>query len=94
MAPVVAATSTSWFADSSVPATESIDVADVRSYYANGESEAAVEPSTPAAFREPLESESSGSHQAAAKPQTADGAKFQSADGTWGDDLDIPDFLR
>lgn len=93
-APVVAATSTSWFAESSAPATESIDVADVRSYYANGESEAAVEPSTPAAFREPLESESSGSHEAAAKPQASEGAKFQSADGTWGDDLDIPDFLR
>jgi cell division protein FtsZ len=82
-APVVAATSTSWFAESSAPATESIDVADVQSYYAADEK-----------ISEPLESESLPNQDEIAKPQTAGGAKFQSADGTWGDDLDIPDFLR
>ena len=97
-APVAAATSTSWFGESSAPATESIDVADVQSYYAD-ESAARVETSTPAAFRDADEAEHSAEH-ANNKPadgtkfQSADGTKFQSADGTWGDDLDIPDFLR
>jgi cell division protein FtsZ len=105
-APVAAATSTSWFGESSAPATESIDVADVQSYYA-GESAAGAETSTPAAFRDSDEAEHSAEHannkpadgtkfQSAdgTKFQSADGTKFQSADGTWGDDLDIPDFLR
>ncbi|MFM1983757.1 MAG: hypothetical protein RL723_192 [Actinomycetota bacterium] len=97
-APVAAATSTSWFGESSAPATESIDVADVQSYYAD-ERAASVETSTPAAFREADEPEHSTeqvSHKSAdgTKFQSADGTKFQSADGTWGDDLDIPDFLR
>jgi cell division protein FtsZ len=97
-APVAAATSTSWFGESSAPATESIDVADVRSYYAD-ESAASVETSTPAAFRD-ADAEEHSAEQANNKPvdgtkfQSADGTKFQSADGTWGDDLDIPDFLR
>lgn len=35
-----------------------------------------------------------GKNSAAGATQSADGTPPQSADGTWGDDLDIPDFLR
>ena len=104
-APVATATtSSSWFADSAVPATESIDVSAVNSYYAESEEQ------VPAAFRDnnfepaPELSDEADSYKSTegsksqsadgAKFQSADGAKFQSADGTWGDDLDIPDFLR
>jgi|UPI000571089F cell division protein FtsZ len=94
-APVAAATSTSWFGDSAVPATESIDVAAVNSYY----SDSASEPETHAEAEEEADNAKSGEPaklQSAdgTKFQSADGTKFQSADGTWGDDLDIPDFLR
>ena len=94
-APVAAATSTSWFGDSSVPATESIDVASVNSYY----SDSASEPETHTEAEEEADNAKSGEpakFQSAdgTKFQSADGTKFQSADGTWGDDLDIPDFLR
>ena len=98
----VATTSTSWFGDSAVPATASIDVSEVNSFYADSEEQ------VPAAFRENAfevtsteevdnskSNESSKSQSAdGTKFQSADGTKFQSADGTWGDDLDIPDFLR
>jgi cell division protein FtsZ len=108
-APVASATttSTSWFEESAAPATDSIDVADVNSYYADSEEQ------VPAAFRDSnLDGEFQGSGSAdegdsfksnqgsksqsadGTKFQSADGTKFQSADGTWGDDLDIPDFLR
>lgn len=96
-APVAAATtSTSWFGDSAVPATESIDVSAVNSFYADSEEQ------VPSAFRdnnfEPapelaVDADNSKSNEGS-KSQSADGTKFQSADGTWGDDLDIPDFLR
>lgn len=96
-APLAAATtSASWFGDSAVPATESIDVSAVNSFYADSEEQ------VPSAFRdnnfEPapelaVDADNSKSNEGS-KSQSADGTKFQSADGTWGDDLDIPDFLR
>ncbi len=106
VAPAAAATtSSSWFGDAAVPATESIDVSAVNSYYADS-----VDEQVPAAFRDNnfdaandaedetdnfKSNEQSRSHSAdGTKFQSADGTKFQSADGTWGDDLDIPDFLR
>jgi cell division protein FtsZ len=98
-APVAAAatTSSSWFGDAAIPATESIDVASVNSYYADS-----VDEQVPAAFRESSfdsapeadEEDDNFKSNEQSKSQSADGAKFQSADGTWGDDLDIPDFLR
>jgi cell division protein FtsZ len=105
-APAAAATtSSSWFGDAAVPATESIDVSAVNSYYADS-----AEEQVPAAFRDNnfdaandaeeetdnFKSNEQSKSQSAdgAKFQSADGTKFQSADGTWGDDLDIPDFLR
>jgi cell division protein FtsZ len=83
--------SNSWFGDSSVPATETIDIDVVSSLYA----EPASHSDTPAAFRN--DSDSSQSFDQA-QPNTAAiptaNSKYQSADGTWGDDLDIPEFLR
>jgi cell division protein FtsZ len=103
-APVAATTSTSWFGDAAVPATESIDVSAVNSFYEDAEEQ------VPSAFRDnnlaaAAEFDEAGdnfkSHESAksqsadgTKSQSADGTKSQSADGTWGDDLDIPDFLR
>jgi len=81
-----AATSSSWFGDSSAPQTATIDVDAVNSFYANSSAS------------EDSSSEFGGVNDATATAEynrkSADGAKFQSADGTWGDDLDIPDFLR
>lgn len=85
-APVAAATSTSWFGDATAPATETIDVSAVSSYYADAPD--AAQESEEYVAAEPSKSE------ADERPQPAAGNKFQSADGTWGDDLDIPDFLR
>jgi cell division protein FtsZ len=93
-APVAAATSTSWFGDATAPATETIDVSAVSSYYADA-ADASQDPEEYVAA-EPTKSEADERRQptAGTKFQSADGTKFQSADGTWGDDLDIPDFLR
>jgi cell division protein FtsZ len=91
-APAAASTTTSssWFADSAVPATESIDVAEVSSYYANSSDTQA-----PSAFRESsLDSNLISSADEADIFKSNEPSKSQSADGTWGDDLDIPDFLR
>ncbi|CAB4559956.1 MAG: cell division protein FtsZ [Actinobacteria bacterium] len=74
--------SSSWFGDSAVPATETIDIDVVTSLYA----EPATSSDTPAAFRHDNDAAGSGEQPA--------NSKFQSADGTWGDDLDIPEFLR
>jgi cell division protein FtsZ len=85
--------STSWFADAGVPETASIDVVDVESQFAGEQ--------VPAAFaNRNLEDEfQSKAPSAAGEPADRDrvfgnGRPAQSADGTWGDDLDIPDFLR
>jgi cell division protein FtsZ len=101
-APVAAATSTSWFGDATAPATETIDVSAVSSYYADAP--AAEQASVEYVAAESSKSEADERPQPTAgtkfqsadgtKFQSADGTKFQSADGTWGDDLDIPDFLR
>jgi cell division protein FtsZ len=93
-APVAAATSTSWFGDAAAPATETIDVSAVNSYYADASE--APEATEEYVSAEPTKSEADERRQSADgnKFQSADGNKFQSADGTWGDDLDIPDFLR
>jgi cell division protein FtsZ len=90
-APAAAATtSTSWFGDAAVPATESIDVSEVSSYYADGSDE-----QVPAAFRD---NNVNAASEALAEDEDSfksnQTSKSQSADGTWGDDLDIPDFLR
>jgi cell division protein FtsZ len=84
--------SNSWFGDSAVPATETIDIDVVTSLYA----EPAAYAETPAAFRNDGDSASSEqSRQNNSSSHTANSnSKFQSADGTWGDDLDIPEFLR
>jgi cell division protein FtsZ len=92
-APVAAATttSTSWFAESSAPATDSIDVADVNSFYVDSEEQ------VPAAFRDSNLDEdfqSPGVADEGDSIKSNEGSKSQSNDGTWGDDLDIPDFLR
>ena len=85
-APVTAATSTSWFGDAAAPATDTIDVSSVNSFYS--ETEAQV----PSAFQvDESEDEAPDSYKSA---ESNNAAKSQSADGTWGDDLDIPDFLR
>ena len=84
--------SNSWFGDSAVPATETIDIDVVTSLYA----EPAAYSETPAAFRNDGESanpEQSGQNNSSAQTSSPN-SKFQSADGTWGDDLDIPEFLR
>lgn len=84
--------SNSWFGDSVAPATAAIDVAVVNSLYA----EPADNFDTPAAFRQDSDDSSSeeDSKSRASSTQAGDSSKFQSADGTWGDDLDIPEFLR
>jgi hypothetical protein len=84
--------SNSWFGDSAVPATETIDIDVVTSLYA----EPAAYSETPAAFRNDGESanpEQLGQNNSSAQTSSPN-SKFQSADGTWGDDLDIPEFLR
>ena len=105
-APTAAATtSTSWFGDAAAPATESIDVSAVSSYYSDSDEQASSgfrESFAESNEEETFEETNFKSSESASKPQSADGTKFQSADGTkfqsadgtWGDDLDIPDFLR
>ena len=97
------ATSTSWFADSAVPSTETIEVADVNSFYAkpaDGETSTSFrsfnedDDSADSNEAERSESDSRNRGTDGNKFHSADGNKFQSADGTWGDDLDIPEFLR
>ena len=102
-AAAASATSSSWFGDAAIPATESIDVSEVSSYYSDSSDE-----QVPNAFRENDFESASGDEADSFKSnepsksksadgtkfQSADGTKFQSADGTWGDDLDIPEFLR
>jgi cell division protein FtsZ len=84
-APAAAATATSssWFGDAAIPATESIDVSEVSSYYSDSSDEQA-----PNAFRENAFESASGDEgdslksNEPSKSQSADGTKFQSADGT------------
>jgi cell division protein FtsZ len=88
-APVATATtSTSWFGDSAVPATESIDVSAVNSFYADSDEQ------VPSAFRDNNFEPAPELSGEADSYKSNEGSKSQSADGTWGDDLDIPDFLR
>jgi cell division protein FtsZ len=77
-----AVSSNSWFGDSAIPATETIDIDVVTTLYA----EPASQSETPAAFRNNGDGAQPGEQPA--------NSKYQSADGTWGDDLDIPEFLR
>lgn len=85
-APAAASTtsSTSWFEDAGVPETASIDVVDVESQFASEQVPAAFASKAPSAAGEPADRDR----------VFGNGRPAQSADGTWGDDLDIPDFLR
>ena len=92
-APAATTTSTSWFADSAAPATDTIDVASVNSYYSDSDAQ------VPSAFRAnesvaDSESEEDTDTYKSSDAGNSQSGKSQSADGTWGDDLDIPDFLR
>lgn len=91
-------TSTSWFADSAVPETAAIDVLEVEAQFVQkteqvpaafaGRSGDGDADKTPSVAGEPADANTNR------KPTQSVNGTPQSADGTWGDDLDIPEFLR